>query len=183
MMAPLDDVISLGGPLFRLPGTTHAVFSVAWHRHAQLASPWFLSFGIQEYIQIHLPDRPNSSPSGLESAAQKILRQADGIALVRCVPIETADGDLRPFGGGGDHPYFAEVIGRDERRFLHVESGATAVKGDPPVFAVPDLEVDEWRRLGLEMGGVEYVKISNGEAVINGLWWDEWRKIAGAKSE
>jgi hypothetical protein len=140
----------------------------------------FLNFGIQDYTQIHMPEGLSSStPSEPETTAQNILRQADGIALVRCVPIKTADGSMRPFGDFGKHSYFAAMIASDERRFLHVESGATAVKGDPPAFNVPVLAVDEWRRIALEAGAVEHVKIRDRKAVIDGLWWDEWKETDG----
>lgn len=70
----------------------------------------------------------------------------------------------------------------DERRFLHRESGATAVKGDAPVFDLPVLTVDEWRRMALEMGAVEHVKIREGKAVIDVLWWDEWKETDGKQA-
>lgn len=169
--------------MFRLIGTSPAEFSTSWHRHAQIVSPWFLSFGLQEYTQIHMPEESSSSiPLEHEAAIQKILRQADGIALVRCVPIKTADGNMLPFGDAEKHPYFSGMIAMDERRFLHVESGATAIKGSPPVFDVPVLAADEWRRMALEAGAVEHVKIKDGEAVIEGLWWDEWKESDGKQA-
>lgn len=136
----------------------------------------FLNFGIQDYTEIHMPESLSISTP---SAAQNILRQADGIALVRCVPINTVDGNMQPFGDFGKHPYFAAMIAPDERHFLHAESGATAVKGDPPAFDVPVLAIDEWRKLALEAGAVEYVKIRDGNAAIDGLWWNEWKEING----
>lgn len=127
-MADSKNLVAMGGPLFRRPDTSHAEFSTSWHRHAQLVSPWFLSYGTVEYSQIHLPDQQlaSSKPAAendimaataVEAAAREILRRADGVALVRCVPVETADGSLRPFGDGGTHPYFANTIALDERRF------------------------------------------------------------------
>lgn len=54
--------------------------------------------------------------------------------------------------------------------------------GDPPAFDVPTLDVDEWRRLALEMGGVEHVKIRDGKAAVDGMWWDEWEKANGERA-
>jgi hypothetical protein len=187
-----QNISTFGGPLFRLPNTSHTDFSTSWYQHGQLATPWFLNFGIWEYIQIHLPDPTNSSsygsaPSSTKnginlSAAKNILLQADGVAVVRCIPMETADGVLRPFGDSGKHPFFAEVVARDERRFLHVESGATAVKGNPPVFDVPKLTADEWRTLALEIGGVEHVFVQEGKSIAEGLRWDEWERYDGKRT-
>lgn len=36
--------------------------------------------------------------------------------------------------------------------------------------------VDEWRRIALDMEAVEYVKIQEGKAVTDVLWWDEWKE-------
>lgn len=174
-------LISVGGPLFRKPSTTNKEFSESWHRHAQLVSPWFLNFGIEEYTQIHISETLITPPAENESAAEKTVRQADGIAIVRCRPIETADGSVKPFGDSHNHPYFANTIAPDERRFLHEESGATAVKNDPPIFHVPQLSIDEWRDLALRMGGVEHVKIQDGKAAVGGLWWDEWERSCKEK--
>ena len=90
----------------RLPGTSNVEFSTSWHRHAQLVCLWFLDFGIQEYSQIHLPEHTfSSTPPKDETAVQKILRQAYGVALVRCVPVKTANERMRPPGDAGKHPY------------------------------------------------------------------------------
>ncbi|KAH8649030.1 hypothetical protein BX600DRAFT_474376, partial [Xylariales sp. PMI_506] len=190
-MSQTTSTFSAGGPLFRRPGTTHQDFSKAWRRHAQLVSPWFLRYCVVEYIQIHLPETPlpnddlpqrqqheeDAIAEPTMKLAEEILRQADGIAVVRGLYAPAKDGTLRPFGSSNDHAYFAEFIAPDERRFLHTQSGATGVKADPPAFDVPDLPVDVWRELGLRMGGVEEVKIREAQAVIEGLWWDEWRKV------
>jgi hypothetical protein len=46
-----------------------------------------LDFGIQKYSQIHLPEHTSSSITPKdETAVQKIIRQADSVALVRGVP-------------------------------------------------------------------------------------------------
>ncbi|KAF2429241.1 hypothetical protein EJ08DRAFT_698595 [Tothia fuscella] len=110
-------------------------------------------------------------------AQLNVLQQADGVAFVQCRSLRTVAGLLQPFGDGGKHPYFATTIAVDERRFLHEESGATAIKNDQPLFDIPALDVDEWKRLALGMGGIEHVKIRSGKAVIAGLWWREWEDI------
>ncbi|KAI0381621.1 hypothetical protein F5Y04DRAFT_254966 [Hypomontagnella monticulosa] len=179
----IPELISIGGPLFRNPNISHEDFSSAWHRHAQLVAPWFLTFGVVEYTQIHLPS-PNS-PNGPvgnpevsnESAAHRLLRQADGVAFVRCRLLPTAEGRTGVFGNGGAHPYFAQVIAVDERRFLHEESGATAVTRERPAYEVPALGAEAWRDVALAMGGVEYVKIREGRDAIEGSWWDEWERV------
>ena len=143
---------SAGGPLFRRPDLSHEDFTVAWHRHGRLALPWALKFGVWEYIQIHMPSpQPTSPPSSTgddttEVRARRILLQADGVAIMRRydVPMEAG------------HRYFSSVVLKDERTFLHDESGAGAVKGEPLVYDVPELHVDVWREMALDMGGVEY---------------------------
>ncbi|KAK7753807.1 hypothetical protein SLS62_004173 [Diatrype stigma] len=170
-------LVSLGGPLFRKPGTSHEEFSLAWHRHAQIVVPWLLEFGIVEYVQIHLP---SPSPGEKAPAAKGIdhtLREADGVALVRCRSVPSVDRVMRPFGDGLTHPYLEKVIAVNERFFLHEESGISAVKREPPTFEVPDLPADEWRNMALRIGGVEHVKIRGAKDVIEGSWWDEWEKI------
>lgn len=172
-------LVSLGGPIFRKPGTSHEEFSLAWHRHAQIVVPWFLEFGIVEYIQIHLPS-PSPSPGEKASAAKgigNILKDADGVALVRCRSIPSVDRVTRPFGDGLTHPYLEKVIAVDERRFLHEESGVSAVRREMPTFQVPDLPVDEWRDMAIRIGGVEHVKVRGAKDVIEGSWWDEWEKF------
>lgn len=150
---------SAGGPLFRRPDLSHEEFSAAWHRHGRLCSPWCLKFGVWEYIQIHMPPSPPSpeaaagsipaleaSDETIESKARRILQQADGMAIMRRYDVPTEAGSV----------YFKDVVLVDERRFLHDESGAGAVRGDPPVYDVPDLHVDVWREMALSMGGVEH---------------------------
>ncbi|KAF2269538.1 hypothetical protein CC78DRAFT_282083 [Lojkania enalia] len=180
--------LTLGGPLFRNPSTSHSSFSSSWHRHAQIVTPWFLHYQVVDYIQIHLPDpaptpTPHEpSPANCPSAqdillqAKALLRQADGVAYVRCAPIALPDGSAKPFGSGPSHPYFRDVVVPDERRFLHAESGASGVRGETPVYHVPGLGAEEWRRLAVEMGGVEFVKIREGKAVVEGVWDAEWIK-------
>lgn len=181
-------LVSIGGPIFRKPGTSRAEFSLAWHKHAQVVIPWFLEFGIVEYVQIHLPDQGGEAPNAEEptparrdggdgGAAERALQKADGVALVRCRSVPSVDGVTRPFGDGLTHPYLEKLVAVDERRFLHEESGVSAVKREPPTLAVPDLEVDEWRRVALRMGGVEHVKIKDAKDVVEGSWWDEWEKL------
>ncbi|CAJ2512076.1 Uu.00g077010.m01.CDS01 [Anthostomella pinea] len=163
---------SIGGPLFRRPDTSHEEFSTAWHRHAQVVASWFLKkFGVVEYTQIHMPRADHQdimSDKDKDSPARRILRQADGVALVRRYQTPMA---------GGPGRYFEEVILTDERRFLHDESGAGAVKGNPPAYDVPELAVDEWRELALQMGGIEHVKIRDGQDVVGGAWWGKWEEI------
>ncbi|KAI0977412.1 hypothetical protein F4678DRAFT_412955 [Xylaria arbuscula] len=154
---------SAGGPLFRRPDISHEEFATAWHRHGRLVMPWALKYGVWEYIQIHMPDPESVPRSGegeedsntVEARAKRILRQADGVAIMRRYDVPTAAGQL----------YFKGTILPDERRFLHAESGAGAVKADPPVYDVPDLRVDVWRELALALGGVEHVKIRDGKDV------------------
>lgn len=172
-MGDKKELTTIGGLLFSKPGLKRKAFSEAWHRHAQLATPWFLHHGIVEYTQIHLPEDATqaSASSGAphDAAAQQALAAAGGVAVVRFAP-PTAPSfmDLQ-------HPYFQAIIAADERRFLHEESGATAVVRDPPAFLVPPLAVDEWRALALAMGGVEAVKIKDGKSAIDGLWWEQWQ--------
>ncbi|KAJ8131552.1 hypothetical protein O1611_g2076 [Lasiodiplodia mahajangana] len=176
---------SAGGPLFRRPDLSHEEFSTAWHRHGRLCGPWCLKFGIWEYIQIHMP-HPSPSieeaePSStsevtdetIESKARRILQQADGVAIMRRYDVPTEAGSA----------YFKNVVLADERRFLHDESGAGAVRGDPPVYDVPDLHVDVWREMALTMGGVEHVKIRDGKDVAGGVMWDEWERVEAAEKE
>lgn len=130
---------SSGGPLFRRPDISHEEFATAWHRHGRLGTPWCLNFGTWEYTQIHMPSpsasagEPESASTSaadsetIESKARRILKQADGVAILRRYQVPT-DGGKR---------YFESVILADERRFLHDESGAGAVIGNPPVYDVP----------------------------------------------
>lgn len=175
IMGSKQELTTIGGLLFSKPGLTREAFSEAWHRHAQLATPWFLHHGIAEYTQIHLPEgaQPGSpSPLTHDAAARRALAVAGGVAIVRfAAPTAPSFMDL-------NHPYFQAVIAPDERRFLHDESGATAVVRDPPAFPVPPFSVEEWRALALEMGGVEAVKIQHGKPAIEGVWWEEWQKYA-----
>ncbi|KAI2625378.1 hypothetical protein GGS26DRAFT_593067 [Hypomontagnella submonticulosa] len=173
-----QELISVGGPLFRNPDISHEDFSKAWSRHAQLVAPWFLTFGVVEYTQIHfhkLPGKPAVSEH--ESAAHRVLRQADGVAFVRCRLLPTSDGRTGVFGDGMAHPYFAQTIAVDERRFLHEESGATALQKDPPAYEVPELGADEWRDMAKKMGGVEYARIEGGKEIVEGNWWKEWKRV------
>ncbi|KAI1312788.1 hypothetical protein F5Y03DRAFT_199428 [Xylaria venustula] len=157
---------SAGGPLFRRPDISHEEFATAWHRHGRLVMPWALKYGVWEYIQIHMPDPESVPRSGdeettskeddtVEARAKRILRQADGVAVMRRYDVPTEAGQF----------YFKGTILQDERRFLHDESGAGAVKADPPVYDVPELRVDVWRELALALGGVEHVKIREGKDV------------------
>ncbi|KAI1846389.1 hypothetical protein JX266_007594 [Neoarthrinium moseri] len=192
-MTKFETLISVGGPLFRLPGTSVADFSAAWRRHGQLVAPWFVHFGVYEYIQIYLHNGQGVSLSSADALAASsvsgrsqvrgILEQASGIALVRCTAIPSADGSHRPFGDAMAHPYFRDVVSVDERRFLHAESGATAVKGDVPEFDVPDLGVDEWRALAADIGAEEVVVIKGGKVVCEGARWEEWRMANGEQPE
>ncbi|KAH6644917.1 hypothetical protein BKA67DRAFT_664774 [Truncatella angustata] len=193
-----DPVVSLGGPLFRHPGTSYQEFSTSWRRHAQIVTPWFLQFGVTEYIQIHLPPNRSlhtpfstmlsSSPSHISpeasAQAQKIMAQADGIAIVRYRPVSISPGKTRDLMDGSSHPYFKDVIAADERRFLHTESGATAVapKDGNWSFDVPALEVDVWKELAAGCRVVkaeELVIIKDGKAEIEveGLWWNLWHNL------
>ncbi|KAI1738501.1 hypothetical protein F4680DRAFT_182189 [Xylaria scruposa] len=174
-----------GGPIFRRPDLSHEEFATAWHRHGRLCTPWCLNSGVWEYIQIHMPSssvptgKPESvsaseaSDDTIESKARRILEQADGVAIMRRYQVSTDEGKQ----------YFESVILADERRFLHDESGAGAVRGNPPVYDVPALHVDVWREMALEMGGVEYVKIRDGKDVGGGAMWDEWERVEREKEE
>ncbi|KAI1266501.1 hypothetical protein F5Y18DRAFT_425745 [Xylariaceae sp. FL1019] len=169
-----------GGPLFRRSDLSHERFCEAWHRHAKIVMPWCLRFGVWEYVQIHMPSPSPSNPqtededptkeTGIGSEhleeARKMLRRADGVAIMRRYQVSTESGNK----------YFKEKVLVDERTFLHDESGAGAVVGEVPVFDVPVLDVDVWRRLALEIGGVEYVKIRDGKDVVGGVEVkeDEW---------
>ena len=181
-----ETLVSMGGPLFRKPGTTHEDFSFAWHRHARVVVPWFLEFGIVEYVQIHLPRPADTEKATLGAttafqddgeAAERLLQKADGVALVRCKVVPSVEGRARPFGDGLTHPYLEKVVAVDERRFLHEEFGAGAVRREPPSFEVPDLSADAWRGLAVRIGGVEHVKIMGARELIQDAWWDEWEKI------
>ena len=180
-----ETLVSLGGPLFRKPGITHEEFSRAWHRHAGVVMPWFLEFGIVEYIQIHLPG-PDAAAAAEVSAthspqhdktAERLLREADGVALVRCKIVPSVEGKKRPFGDGLTHPYLERVVAVHERRFLHEEFGAGAIRRETPAFEIPDMGVDAWRRLALQIGGVEHVKLRDSRELIQDVWWDEWEKV------
>ncbi|KAI1111097.1 hypothetical protein F5Y14DRAFT_426623 [Nemania sp. NC0429] len=174
---PADETTKLhsaGGPLFRRQDLSHEEFATAWHRHGQLCTPWCLNAEVWEYIQIHMPSpspspSPSSSPSDskaaptsdtgadtIERKARRILQVADGVAImrfqVRDAPVPTVAKAKAKAGA----LYFETVVLADERRFLHDESGAGAVRGDPPVYDVPDLHVDVWREMALAMGGVEH---------------------------
>ncbi|KAI8951322.1 hypothetical protein F4801DRAFT_294251 [Xylaria longipes] len=170
---------SNGAVIFRRPDLSHDEFSTAWHRHGRLVTPWCLNAGVWEYIQIHMPS-PSASPKEpesvstsetrddtIESKARRILEQADGVAIMRSYQVP-ADGGKR---------YFESVVLPDERRFLHDESGAGAVIGNPPVYDVPALPIDAWREMALRMGGVEYVKIRDGKDLVGGAMWDEWERV------
>ncbi|KAI1367526.1 hypothetical protein F5Y08DRAFT_298176 [Xylaria arbuscula] len=187
-MMPVDKTTKLnsaGGPLFRRPDRTHEEFTTAWHRHGRLALPWALKFGVWEYSQIHMPSpglqeasasatTPTSTGDDtVEARAKRILLQADGVAIMRRydVPLEAG------------HRYFSSVILKDERTFLHDEAGAGAVRGEPPVYDVPDLHVDVWRDLALSMGGVEYVKIRDGEDVMGNAMWEEWERVESEREK
>ena len=183
-----EPLVSLGGPLFRKPGITHEEFSRAWHRHAGVVVPWFLEFGIVEYIQIHLPEPADKATTDAAAAAaatsqddggaaERLLRRADGVALVRCRVVPSVEGGARPFGDGFTHPYLEKVVTVDERRFLHEEFGAGAIRREPPSFEIPDLSADAWRGLAVRIGGVEHVKIMGARELVEDAWWDEWEKM------
>lgn len=186
-----EQLIVLGGPLFRKPDTTREDFSKAWHRHAEVVLPWFLEFGITEYTQIHLhlPSASSSTVNNSEqqqsedndpeiTQARETLCQADGVAFVKCLPLRSTSGIEQPFGDGFKHRYFSEVIANDERTFLHSESGASAVKGST-LPELPEIAggAVTWRRIALEIGGQEYVKIKEAKQVIDDVWWDKWKQI------
>jgi hypothetical protein len=174
-------IVSAGAPLFRKPGTSHKEFTEAWHRHGQLVMPWCLHARVQEYIQIHMPCPSPPSSSSASSTAKasgkanddvegikSILRQADGFAIMRRREERANQDERQEEGGGGSGEgkkakrYFETVVLVDERRFLHDECGAGAVRGDAPVYDVPQvLDVDVWREAALGLGGVEY-----GESMI-----------------
>ena len=77
--------------------------------------------------------------------------------------------------------YYCDVILVDERRFLHEESGSSPVQKDPPAIDIPNLEALEWRRLALEVGGVEHAIIRDGKAAISipDEVWKEWKQWTG----
>ncbi|KAI0490652.1 hypothetical protein F4859DRAFT_15698 [Xylaria cf. heliscus] len=174
---------SAGGPLFRRPDLSHEEFTAAWHRHGRLCTPWCLNSGVWEYIQIHMPSpsvsakEPESASTSeasndtIESQARRILERADGVAIMRRYEVPTDRGKR----------YFESVVLADERRFLHDESGAGAVRGNPPVYDVPALHVDVWREMALSMGGVEYVKIRDGKDLAGGAMWEEWERVEREK--
>lgn len=177
-----DQLIVLGGPLFRKPGTTREEFTKGWRRHAEVVIPWFLEFGVTEYSQIHLPltmtftsCADDSSPQRLDNQesemtqARDILSQADGVAFVKCLPLRSSSGVEQPFGDGFEHPYFLTVIVEDETRFLHPQSGAGAVKGGASFPKLPEVSggAANWRRIALEIGGQEYIKIKGGKEVVD----------------
>ncbi|TGJ79579.1 hypothetical protein E0Z10_g9188 [Xylaria hypoxylon] len=176
---------SAGGPIFRRPDLSHEEFTTAWHRHGQLVLPWCLNSGVWEYIQIHIPSQsgsivesesvsaPVASDDTIESKARRILQQADGVAIMRRYNVPTEAGNL----------YFERVVLTDERGFLHDESGAGAIKGNPPIYDVPELHVDVWREMALSMGGVEHIQIREGKGVVEGVRWEEWEKIEREKVE
>lgn len=95
------------------------------------------------------------SPDTTEGRARRILQLADGVAIMR---FQVPDASAPPavVGAKAGKLYFEKVVLVDERRFLHDESGAGAVRGSPPVYDVPELHVDVWREMALGMGGVEY---------------------------
>ncbi|KAI0866265.1 hypothetical protein F4860DRAFT_459498 [Xylaria cubensis] len=176
---------SNGGPIFRRPDLSHEEFATAWHRHGRFCTPWCVNSGVWEYIQIHMPSpsaskgnpaspsTPQATDDTIESKARRILEQADGVAIMRRYQVPADEGKQ----------YFESVILPDERRFLHDESGAGAVRGNPPVYDVPALHVDIWREMAMKMGGVEYVKIRDGKDVAGGAMWDEWKRIESEKEE
>lgn len=153
----------MGAALFRKPDTTHEHFSTAWRQHGLLATPWFLSIGVEEYIQIHLPDQSASESSGVSSA----LDGFDGVALVKTIP-----------GSLGGNPYYSNVIAPDEQRFLHEESGSNPVKRDPPARQTPEQNILELGKLARELGGVEYVVVTGGKATASPSKEieDQWKK-------
>lgn len=194
---------SAGGPLFRRPDVSHEEFATAWHRHGQLCTPWCLNAGVWEYIQIHMPSpSPSPAPSteeskaaptsdtsadAIERKARRILQLADGVAIMRFQVHDASAPAPAPAPALAEAKagklYFEKVVLVDERRFLHDESGAGAVRGEPPVYDVPELHVDVWREMALGMGGVEYVKIRDGKDVAGGAMWEEWEKVEGGKKE
>lgn len=178
-----EPISTLGGPIFRRTDSTHNEFKVAWRRHAQLVTPWFLQFGVKDYTQIHFSSTSSGiSTTGKSSSssfndispetlarAKRVLRQADGVAIVCCVPASTRSGENRPFGDGSLHPYFQDVIAVDERSFLHTESGATAVIPEKPEFDVPQLDALMWRALATELTDLtveEVVVIKDGNVLL-----------------
>lgn len=187
-----DNLIILGGPLHRKPGTTRDEFMKGWQRHAEVVIPWFLEFGVIEYTQIHLPliltsasiadDPAQQKPKGHGSdmaRAHETLRQADGVAFVKCLPLRTSSGGERPFGDGFEHPYFSAIIAKDERTFLHPGSGASGVKSGADFPSLPGIAggAVTWRRIALQSGGQEYVMIKGGKQVVDNAWWEEWRNL------
>lgn len=111
--------------------------------------------------------------------AERILRRADGIAIVTCRPIKTQSGDTRPFGDGSLHPYFKQVIAIDERRFLHAESGATAVIVQKPDFDIPELDAATWWGLAAQLGDVhteEVVVVKDGKLLLESEA-DQWNSL------
>ncbi|KAI1753478.1 hypothetical protein F4782DRAFT_496482 [Xylaria castorea] len=176
---------SAGGPIFRRPDLSHEEFATAWHRHGRLVTPWCLNCGVWEYIQIHMPspsattEEPESASTSetsndtIESKARRILEQTDGVAIMRRYQVPT----------DGGKQYFENVVLADERRFLHDESGAGAVMGNPPIYDVPALHVDVWREMALRMGGVEHVKIRDGKDLAGGAMWDEWERVEREKEQ
>jgi hypothetical protein len=93
------------------------------------------------------PEAKYGEDETVEAKAKHILRQSDGVAIMRRYQDVPTDRGKK---------YFEDLLLVDERRFLHDESGASAVIPDEPVFDLPALQVDVWRELALGMGGVEY---------------------------
>lgn len=100
----------------------------------------------------------DTSAEAIERKARRILQLADGVAIMRFQVQDVSAPAPAPAEAKAGKLYFEKVVLADERRFLHDESGAGAVRADPPVYDVPDLHVDVWREMALGMGGVEYGK-------------------------
>ncbi|KAG8871043.1 hypothetical protein FRB98_001090 [Tulasnella sp. 332] len=156
--------IRISAYLSRLPSLTHTEFSAHWLlSHAPLVVPWALKFNVINYTQTHLNPDIQANFTG---TMKMPLLQYDGLGQM------SIGGSIEEFAMAFVHPYYREVIAKDEKRFLAV---GTDVETEPVATEIKDRG---WETGAIMTAGSAVDIIRDGEVKIevSDAIWEEWRK-------
>ncbi|KAG8989245.1 hypothetical protein FRB93_003685 [Tulasnella sp. JGI-2019a] len=159
--------LRISGFLTRLSSLTHAEFSTHWlQKHAPIVIPWCLKYNIVAYTQTHIHPEIQA---GVADKMKIPVLQYDGLAQM------TLGGSVEEFLEAFAHPYYLEVVAKDEKRFLDQgsqtsrESGSEVAKGATGKGWENGATAVVGRPVDIILDGKAMIEVS--EAV-----WEEWRK-------
>ncbi|KAG9022897.1 hypothetical protein FRB95_013997 [Tulasnella sp. JGI-2019a] len=160
--------LQISGFITRLSSLTHTEFSTHWlQRHAPIVVPWCLKYNIVAYTQTHL--HPKIQAEVADKMKMPLL-QYDGFAQM------TLGGNVEEFMGAFKHPYYLEVIAKDEKRFLDQRSLTSGESGSEDV--AKGATGKGWENGATAVVGSPVDIILDGKAKIDvpEAVWEEWRK-------